>query len=223
MMSSRRTISRWVSAESARPHGVFRRNLLKREVHASVTGGPVPTRSTAIVNRRQCGVASSESEEETQVVSVHQAPSHSVFAMPVRQISSRVPKWLRLVDLTQGDSDAPLPLPPPFLPPPSVIRTWTSRRLYWTGRVLHFHVCCRIFSVTLLWGSPQKLVGPESDSSSMAADGGSVAGSAAGIGVDVDGVQEVPQVCVRAVAVGMVSLDRVNLHESFRDRRSSCA
>ena len=35
---------------------------------------------------------SSDSEEETQVVSVHQAPAHSVIerrvAMPVRQISS---------------------------------------------------------------------------------------------------------------------------------------
>ena len=88
---------------------------------------------------RCCTVASSESEEEKQVVSVHQAPSHSVFegrvAMPVRQISSRVPKRLRLTghqhgavptddvceglefDLTLGDSDAPPPLPPPNLPP----------------------------------------------------------------------------------------------------------
>ena len=62
---------------------------------------------------------------------------------------------------------------------------------------------------------------PESDSSStmsLATDGGSVAGSTAGIGVDLDGVQEVPQVRVRAVAVGMASLDRVNLHGIFRRR-----
>ena len=62
---------------------------------------------------------------------------------------------------------------------------------------------------------------PESDSSSttsLAADGGSVAGSAAGFGVHVQGVQEVPQVWARAVAVGMASLDGVDLHEIFRRR-----
>ena len=64
---------------------------------------------------------------------------------------------------------------------------------------------------------------PESDSSStmsLAADRGS-AGSTAGI--DVDGVQEVPQVRVRAVAVGMACLDRVNLHDIFRRRAVVCA
>ena len=124
--------------------------------------------------------------EETQAVSVHQAPVHSVnegrVAMPVRQVSSWVPKRLRLTghqhgtmptdgvcedlefDLTQGDSsgcDAP-PLPPPVLLPPSFyarkqIRTWTSRRPYWTGQVHHRQVCCRIFSMSQQWA--WKLVG----------------------------------------------------------------
>ncbi len=72
-------------------------------------------------------------------------------------------------------------------------------------------------------GSAAKVGGtvPESDSSStrsLAADGGSVAGSVAGIGVNVDGVQESPQVRVRAVAVGIASVDRVNLHEIYRRR-----
>ena len=77
-----------------------------------------------------------------------QAPAHSVtegkVAIPVRQISSRVPKRLRLTghhhgtvptddicealefDLTGGASsglDALPPLPPPILPPPSVPHT----------------------------------------------------------------------------------------------------
>ena len=67
---------------------------------------------------------------------------------------------------------------------------------------------------------------PESDSSStmsLAADGGSVAGSAASIGVDVDGVQEVPQVRVRAVAVGMAVWTESICTKSSADGQSSCA
>ena len=75
--------------------------------------------------------------------------------------------------------------------------------------------------MTEQWCPPQMLVTvPESHSSStmsLAADGGSFAGSAAGIGVDIEGVQEV-QVSARAVAVGMANLDSLDLHE-----QSSCA
>ena len=63
-------------------------------------------------------------------------------------------------------------------------------------------------------------IAPELDSSSttsLAADEGSVAGSA-GFGVDVQGVEEVPQVRAGAVAVGMASLDGLDLHAIFRRR-----
>ena len=155
IMSSRRTISRYGYrgcrvGEATHPGpSVLRSNLLKRE-------GPCASRRQSRFTQvdSDCepllhngGVASDSEEEETQAVSVHQAPVHSVdegrIAMPVRQVSSRVPKRLRLTghqhgtmptddvcealefDLTQGDSsgfDNP-PLPPPVLPPPPVLRT----------------------------------------------------------------------------------------------------
>ena len=60
---------------------------------------------------------------------------------------------------------------------------------------------------------------PESDSSSTMSlvDGSSVA-SSAGHAVEVQSVEEVPQIRARAVAVGMASLDGLDLHAIFRQR-----
>ena len=61
---------------------------------------------------------------------------------------------------------------------------------------------------------------PESDSSSsmsLVEDGGSVAGLT-NHAVEAQGVEEVPQVRVRAVTVGMASLDGLDLHTIFRRR-----
>ena len=163
------------------------------------------------------GVASNDSEEETQVVSVHLAPAHSVtegrVAIPVRQISSRVSKRLRLTghhhgtmptddtcealefDLTQGDSsgfDAPPPLHTPVLPPPSVLHTQLDSDVDVQATALDRPSSPPLCLFQDLQYDPAMGVEvggtvPESDSSStmsLAADGGSVAGSA-GFGVDV--------------------------------------
>ena len=156
-------------------------------------------------------------------------------AIPVRQISSDVPKRLRLTghhhgtmptddicealefDFTQGDSsgfDAPPPLSPPVLPPPSVAHTQVDSDVDVQAIALDRPSSPPPSLFQDLQYDPAMGVEvgrtvPESDSSStvsLAADGGSAAGSA-GFGVDVQSVEEVPQVRVRAVAVGMASLD----------------
>ena len=132
-------------------------------------------------------------------------------------------------ELTQGDSsrfDAPLPLPPPVLSPPSVLYTQADSDKDVQATVLDRPsspppTVFQDYQYDPAMGAKFGLTVPESDSSStmsLAADGGSVAGSAAGFGVDVQGVQEVPQVRARAVAVGMASLDSLDLHEIFRQR-----
>ena len=132
MISPRRPSAAMVFADATHPGpGFLRRNVLKRDgpCVSHRRSGPTQVDSDCEPLLHSGGVASSESEEGTQVVSVHHVPSHAVFegrvAMPLRQISSRVSKRLRLghqhgaaddvcealeFDLTQGDSDVPPPL-----------------------------------------------------------------------------------------------------------------
>ena len=258
MMSSRRTISRYGYrgcrvGEATHPGpSVLRSNLLKREARPCASR----RRSRFTQVDSDCepllhdGGVANDSEEETQVVSVHQTPGNSVIegrvALPVRQISSRVPKRLRLTghhhgtaptddicdalefDLTQGDSsglDAPPPLPPPILPPPCVPHTQVDSDVDVQATALDRPTSPPPSLIQDLQYDPAMGVEvggtvPESDSSStmsLVEDGGSVAGSA-GHAVEAQGVEEVPQVRARAVAVGMASLDGLDLHAIFRRR-----
>ena len=162
-------------------------------------------------------------------MSVHQAPNHSVFegrvAMPVRQISSRIPERLRLTGHQHGAVDdvcaalefldAPLPLPPSVLP------TQADSDMDVQATVLDRPssppLCPLQDQYDPAMGSAAEVGGtvPESDSSST-------------LSVAADGVLSpdrrqgsmlmVPQVRVRAVAVGTASSDSVNLHGILRRR-----
>ena len=150
MMSSRRTISRYGYGgcrvgEATHPGpSVLRSNLLKR-AHRRGRSRFTQVDSDCEPLLHNGGVASNDSEEETQAVSVQHSPAHSVpegrVAMPVRQIylisgsqqiavhgtvpTDDICEALEFV-LTQGDSsgfDAPPSLPPPVLTPPSVLHT----------------------------------------------------------------------------------------------------